>query len=207
MEMQEDFVMGLNSPFVAEDDSSTGQSPIVAEDDLRTSHSPVVAAEIVRADRDAEQIENKSSTQSPDLHTSRAQSEDLAPAPHRVHATKFESLLKGTVIDRDAIHKNQLAVVVPPLHHPWEYVIYEEPSVTEVLDVLEDLDGTTYSVQFSDGQEDTVRIPLRYSPRTRRHCSSLLNMTSSCKAHRRPPPHTSDVEHVLLTSFRSPSTT
>ncbi|KAL9105078.1 MAG: hypothetical protein Q9163_000091 [Psora crenata] len=52
------------------------------------------------------------------------------------------------------VEKHGFAVVVPHVTRRWEYAVYEEPPVEEVLEEFEDEDELSYLVRFTDGTED-----------------------------------------------------
>ena len=54
------------------------------------------------------------------------------------------------------IQKHGLAVVVPPATRRWEYTVYDEPVVEQILDELSDEDEVKYLVRYSDETEKTV---------------------------------------------------
>ena len=57
------------------------------------------------------------------------------------------------VLNEHAVRKRGLAVVVPPVQRRWEYLVYEEPGVRQMLGEYND---GSYPVQLDDGYEEVV---------------------------------------------------
>ncbi|KAG8529480.1 uncharacterized protein KY384_006117 [Bacidia gigantensis] len=57
---------------------------------------------------------------------------------------------------RHYIAKNGIAILVPPVKRQWEYQVYEEPFVMEIVEEYEDNDEVSYLVRFEDGSDETV---------------------------------------------------
>ena len=62
-------------------------------------------------------------------------------------------LAKGEALRPEAVKKRGLAVVVPPVQRPWEYLMFEEPEIKEIVEVYDDGE---YLVQFEDEREEVV---------------------------------------------------
>jgi hypothetical protein len=62
-------------------------------------------------------------------------------------------LAKGEALRPEAVKKRGLAVVVPPVQRPWEYLVYKEPKAREIVEVYDDGE---YLVQFEDEWEEVV---------------------------------------------------
>ncbi len=56
-------------------------------------------------------------------------------------------------LNEHAVNKRGLAVLVPPIERRWEYQVYEEPHVSQILEEYDDGD---YLVQLDDGREKLV---------------------------------------------------
>ena len=59
-------------------------------------------------------------------------------------------------LNKYAVEKRGLAVVVPPVERPWEYLVYKEPSVSTILGEYDDGGRLRYLVQLDDEREDVV---------------------------------------------------
>ncbi|KAL2051914.1 hypothetical protein ABVK25_007829 [Lepraria finkii] len=84
-------------------------------------------------------------------------------------------LARGEALRPEAVKKRDLAVVVPPIQHPWEYLVYEEPEIKEIVEAY---DNGEYLVQFEDEREEvmthdqimrlyngaTLLVELKYQP-------------------------------------------
>ena len=62
-------------------------------------------------------------------------------------------LAKGEALRPEAVRKRGLAVIVPPVQRPWEYLVYKEPRAKEIVEVYDDGE---YLVQFEDEWEEVV---------------------------------------------------
>lgn len=90
---------------------------------------------------------------------------------HAGHPTREHAQYE--VSNEHAVNKRHLAVVAPPIERPWEYRVYEEP---QVIEILEEYDGGGLAeclVQLDDGSEEVVCecFPL-HSPLVRTTCCS-----------------------------------
>jgi len=56
----------------------------------------------------------------------------------------------------ELVEKHGLAVILPPAQRRWEYQVYEEPTVDEILEAYEDDEDPYYLVRFTDGREVDV---------------------------------------------------
>lgn len=65
-------------------------------------------------------------------------------------------LARGEALRPEAVKKRDLAVVVPPIQRPWEYLVYEEPEIKEIMEAY---DNGEYLVQFEDEREEVVSSP------------------------------------------------
>ena len=66
-----------------------------------------------------------------------------------------ELLALGEALRPGAVKKRGIAVVVPPVQRPWEYLVYEEPEVKEIVEAYDD---DEYLVQFEDEREEVVSL-------------------------------------------------
>lgn len=89
-------------------------------------------------------------------------------------------------LNERAVKKRRLAVIAPPIERRWEYRVYEEPQVIEILEKHDDGGLAECFVQLDNGREELVSesFPLaasaapsslikytriQYSPRTPQH--------------------------------------
>ena len=94
------------------------------------------------------------------------------PPQHEYHEMEFETSApdraapptppqkplpsSNVAVNLEAITKNKLFIQAPSVHEPWDYVTYEEPTVTEVLKEIAQSEITCYVIELSDGVQDIV---------------------------------------------------
>ncbi len=57
------------------------------------------------------------------------------------------------ILNETSVRKRGLAVLVPPIERRWEYQVYEEPQVSQILG---EYDDGSLLVQLDDGSEEVV---------------------------------------------------
>ncbi len=63
----------------------------------------------------------------------------------------------GVALDEEAVRRNGIAVIVPPVQNGWEYRRYDElPVATEILENYDDGGLVEYLVRFDDESEEVV---------------------------------------------------
>ena len=110
------------------------------------------------------QFDRETSSESIDRNAHREQSNtsstgDGVPVADAVFV--FQGIpVTGSNIDK--IRKHGLAVVVPPATRRWEYQVYEEPAVQEVLEEYDEDEDVSYLVRYIDGSEAIVSEKLSF---------------------------------------------
>lgn len=80
------------------------------------------------------------------------------------HGSPRQDHTQHEVLNKHAVEKRGLAVVVPPVERPWEYLVYEEPSVSTILGEYDDGGRSRYLVQLDDEREEVVSESLLLCP-------------------------------------------
>ena len=102
------------------------------------------------------------------------------------------------VVNKKAVKRNGLAVIVPPPRDRWEYKIFQEADeVEEILEEYDDAGFLEYLVLFADGSEDVVSVALSYLSLTHTIPPPSLDVFLSIVSQRNMPPF---FLHILLSA-------
>lgn len=83
-----------------------------------------------------------------------------------VPMTESVFVFQGTPVtgaNTDNIRKRGLAVVIPPATRRWEYQLYDDSAVQEVLEEYDEDEDVTYLVKYTDGSQAIVSEKPHYS--------------------------------------------
>ena len=58
--------------------------------------------------------------------------------------------------NKAAVNRDGLEIRAPPIREPWQYVVYDKPEISEVLQEYSDEGSVSYLVRFTDGRVEEV---------------------------------------------------
>ena len=119
-----------------------------AEDPQSQDHVPSSNVELIKPI----DVEDSNPMQDTEHYQAQSSSPQLA-APDDDDDSPAEEL---EALNPASVEKRGIAVIVPAVQNPWEYLVYEEPRVREVLEEFDDGSNIKYLVEFEDGREDVV---------------------------------------------------
>ena len=63
---------------------------------------------------------------------------------------------KSVYLNEAAVGRDGFEIKVPPVQEPWNYVLYDEPEIEEILEEFNNEDDISYLVRFTDERIDEV---------------------------------------------------
>ena len=101
--------------------------------------------------------DSSSSSDSEPVQTVRSASPSSSTHDIRNGVLSAKSLLElGEALRPESVRKRGIAVVVHPVEKAWEYRLYGEPAVSEILERYDDGGFIEYLVRYDDESEEVV---------------------------------------------------